>query len=60
MCELGDAEIAKRLEKAYKKKKSISKGIAFPTCINVNNVVSNYSAMPEDTTVLKDGDQVRM
>lgn len=42
------------------KRKVESKGIAFPTCISINNCVGHYSPLKDDTLVLKDGDVVKM
>jgi methionine aminopeptidase len=38
----------------------MEKGIAFPTCINVNQTVSNAALLPEDTRTLQEGDFVKM
>ena len=42
------------------KGKTIEKGVAFPTCVSVNNVVGHFSPLSEDTSELKDGDLVKM
>ncbi len=39
---------------------AMEKGIAFPTCINVNQTVSNAALLPEDTRTLQEGDFVKM
>lgn len=45
----------------YKKvKKKIERGVAFPTCISVNNIVCHFSPLGGDETVLEDGDVVKM
>lgn len=60
VCEFGDALIEAELAKVYKKAK-IEKGIAFPTCISVNECVGHYSPLKsESKTVLKVGDMVKM
>ncbi|KAG8973358.1 Curved DNA-binding protein (42 kDa protein) [Tulasnella sp. 425] len=64
LCVDGDAELAKLTAAAYPKaKKEMTKGIAFPTCISVNNVVSHFSPLPSDdlagTTIAK-GDVVKI
>ena len=46
ICAESDALIREKLSKIYTKKKFI-KGIAFPTCISVNEVCGNYSAAAE-------------
>jgi len=42
------------------KGKQIEKGIAFPTCLSVNNVVGHYSPVADDSTVLQEGDVVKI
>lgn len=45
----------------YKKvKKKIERGVAFPTCISVNNTICHFSPLAGDETVLEDGDIVKM
>lgn len=41
-------------------KKKIERGIAFPTCISVNNTVCHFSPLASDETVLAEGDVVKM
>ena len=48
LCTQSDAFIMDKLSKIYTKKKFI-KGLAFPTCISVNEVCGNYSAPAEIT-----------
>lgn len=43
---------------AGKKSKNLERGIAFPTCLAVNEICGHYSPMPEDSSALKDGDLV--
>jgi len=43
----------------YKDKK-MDKGLAFPTSISVNNCVGNFSPLPGDTTVVNEGDLVKV
>jgi len=57
LCKLGDNFIVQSLKKFYKK---LDKGVAFPTCINVNEVICHNSPLSTDTQVLKLGDVVRM
>lgn len=35
-----------------KKSKNLERGIAFPTCISVNNIMGHYSPMKDDSTSL--------
>uniref|UniRef100_A0AAQ6ACU4 Peptidase M24 domain-containing protein n=1 Tax=Amphiprion ocellaris TaxID=80972 RepID=A0AAQ6ACU4_AMPOC len=51
LCEKGDAFIATETGKIFKKEKDMKKGIAFPTCVSVNNCVY---------VILKDGDLVKI
>ena len=48
LCTQSDAFILDKLSKIYTKKKFI-KGLAFPTCISINEVCGNYSAPAEIT-----------
>ena len=41
-------------------KKKIERGVAFPTCLSVNNTVCHYSPLASDETVLKEGDILKM
>lgn len=61
LCRKGDQEIDSLMTGIYKSKK-ISKGIAFPTCISVNNCACHYSPSSENesSVVLKDGDIVKI
>jgi len=56
ICNQGDFLIEQELSKCYRKVKY--KGIAFPTCISLNNIAGHYSPPPTDSTVLKHGDLV--
>lgn len=64
ICQTGDSSILQHLEGVFTKKvdgKPISKGIAFPTCVNVNNTICHYSPLKSDPVVLlKAGDLVKM
>lgn len=47
--------------KVYKKEKELKKGIAFPTCLSVNNCVCHFSPAKNDADyTLKAGDVVKM
>ncbi|XP_057513211.1 ERBB-3 BINDING PROTEIN 1-like isoform X2 [Actinidia eriantha] len=41
-------------------KKKIERGVAFPTCISVNNTVCHFSPLASDETVLEDGDMIKI
>ncbi|GAB2211670.1 hypothetical protein Droror1_Dr00024996 [Drosera rotundifolia] len=59
--EKGDAFIKEQTRNMYKStKKKIEKGVAFPTCISVNNIVCHFSPLASDETVLEDGDVVKI
>lgn len=65
LCELGDRTINEATAKLFNKQdhipdEKIDRGLAFPTCINVNSVASHFSPLPDDKTVLKDGDIVKI
>lgn len=62
VCTLGDQLIEAGVSVIYNnpKRKVDSKGVAFPTCISINNCVGHFSPLKDDTTVLKDGDIVKM
>ncbi|XP_062397229.1 proliferation-associated protein 2G4b [Sardina pilchardus] len=61
LCEKGDAFIAAETSKVFKKEKDIKKGIAFPTCVSVNNCVCHFSPLKSDPDyMVKDGDLVKI
>jgi len=61
LCEKGDAFIVVETNKVFKKEKNMKKGIAFPTCVSVNNTVCHNSPLKSDDEVLlKDGDLVKI
>ncbi len=59
LCDWGDKLINAQASRIYKTKK-IEKGIAFPTCVSVNETVCHFSPFPEETFKLKEGDVVKM
>ncbi|XP_077465310.1 proliferation-associated protein 2G4-like [Stigmatopora argus] len=61
LCDKGDAFIMSETGKIFKKEKEMKKGIAFPTCVSVNNCVCHHSPLKSDPdVVLKDGDLVKV
>nr|AFG29445.1 Erb3 binding protein [Nervilia fordii] len=61
ICEKGDAFIREQAGSMYKNvKKKIERGVAFPTCISVNNTVCHFSPMASDDTVLEENDIVKI
>ena len=65
LCTQSDAFILDKLSKIYTKKKFI-KGLAFPTCISINEVCGNYSAPaeitddPHEKKTLSEGDVAKI
>ena len=59
ICKFGDDLIIEETNKTFKGKK-MDKGIAFPVCINVNEICGHFSPMVGDETVLNKGDLVKM
>lgn len=61
ICTLGDKLILEETGKVYKKEKELTKGIGFPTCISVNNIICHFSPLLSEADVLlKDGDLVKI
>lgn len=56
VCNFGDQLIVKQCQRIFKSNKLMEKGIAFPTCVSVNNVVCHNSPLDEDNYTLQDGD----
>ena len=54
LCEFGHKVIEASAAKLYTKKvegKQVDRGVAFPVCISVNDVVCNHSPLPTEETV---------
>ncbi|KAI3993482.1 hypothetical protein MKX01_002495 [Papaver californicum] len=61
ICEKGDSYIREQSGSMYKNvKKKIERGIAFPTCISVNNTICHFSPLASDETVLVQGDMMKI
>ncbi|KAF2306422.1 hypothetical protein P3X46_005032 [Hevea brasiliensis] len=61
ICEKGDTYIREQTGNMYKNvKKKIERGVAFPTCVSVNNTVCHFSPLASDETVLEEGDMVKI
>lgn len=63
LCKAGDALIDQKVDKLYTKREKgekIRKGVAFPTCITVNELVDNYSPLLSESKTLKEGDLVKI
>uniref|UniRef100_A0A6M2DG24 Putative peptidase n=1 Tax=Xenopsylla cheopis TaxID=163159 RepID=A0A6M2DG24_XENCH len=60
-CEYGDQLLSDETCKVFKKEKDLKKGIAFPTCISVNNCICHFSPTnTEPDYVLKEGDMCKV
>jgi len=59
VCTLGDKFINEQVAQVFKSGK-IEKGVAFPTCISVDNCAGHYSPLEADTATLKEGDLVKI
>jgi curved DNA binding protein len=61
LCVLGDKLLSEETGKVFKKEKDLKKGIAFPTCISVNNCICHFSPLQSDPDhLVKDGDLVKV
>jgi methionine aminopeptidase len=62
VCQAMDAFIEEEIRKVYnsKKTKKLDRGIAFPTCLSINNVMGHFSPLKEDSHDIKEGDVVKM
>ncbi|XP_043708300.1 ERBB-3 BINDING PROTEIN 1-like [Telopea speciosissima] len=61
VCEKGDAFIREQTGNMYKNvKKKIERGVAFPTCISINNTVCHFSPLASDEMVLQEGDLLKI
>lgn len=64
LCELGDKILEEETGKLYNKKDKeghkIEKGIAFPTCISVNEIVGHFSPLKGESRQLKAGDVAKI
>mmetsp|Transcript_5105 Transcript_5105/g.9385 ORF Transcript_5105/g.9385 Transcript_5105/m.9385 type:complete len:400 (-) Transcript_5105:164-1363(-) len=61
LCQFGTTIMEAAVEKLYTKQKQLEKGVAFPVCISVNDIVCNHSPLAsEELDALKDGDVVKM
>lgn len=61
ICEYGDELLSEETSKVFKKEKELKKGIAFPTCVSVNNCICHFSPVPsEQDYILKEGDLAKI
>eukprot|EP00002_Diphylleia_rotans_P026243 TRINITY_DN521_c0_g3_i1.p1 TRINITY_DN521_c0_g3~~TRINITY_DN521_c0_g3_i1.p1 ORF type:complete len:419 (+),score=109.63 TRINITY_DN521_c0_g3_i1:97-1353(+) len=59
LCRSGDSQIEEALKPLYVKAK-LPKGVAFPTCISINNCLGHFSPLSNDATVVREGDLVKI
>jgi len=61
ICEFGDKLLTEETSKVFKKEKELKKGIAFPTCVSVNNCICHFSPLvSEPDCILKEGDVAKV
>jgi len=61
LCIQGDQLITEKTNSVFKKEKELKKGIGFPTCVSVNNVIGHFSPLlSEPDVILQDGDVVKV
>jgi curved DNA binding protein len=63
ICKLGDDMLAEETGKLYNKKdkgRKIEKGLAFPTCISVNEILGHFSPLDGEGRQLKAGDVAKI
>ncbi|XP_077233043.1 ERBB-3 BINDING PROTEIN 1 [Tasmannia lanceolata] len=61
ICEKGDVFIREQTGNTYKNvKKKIERGVAFPTCISVNNTICHFSPLASDESILEENDVVKI
>ena len=62
VCQETDLFIEEELKKIFnnKKSKKLERGIAFPTCISVNNICGHFSPMADESVLLLEGDVAKI
>eukprot|EP00930_Biecheleria_cincta_P066175 TRINITY_DN521_c0_g3_i1.p1 TRINITY_DN521_c0_g3~~TRINITY_DN521_c0_g3_i1.p1 ORF type:complete len:386 (+),score=117.12 TRINITY_DN521_c0_g3_i1:53-1210(+) len=64
LCEMGDKIMEEETGKLYNKKpkdgKKVEKGVAFPTCVSVNELLGHYSPLKGESRQLKAGDVAKI
>ncbi|KAI1280872.1 Proliferation-associated protein 2G4 [Halotydeus destructor] len=61
ICKTGDELLLEETGKVFRKEKDMRKGIAFPTCVSVNNCICHFSPLKsENVYALKEGDLVKL
>ncbi len=60
-CIYGDKRLDEETSRVFKKDKDVKKGIAFPTCLSINNYICHFSPLVSDPDIiLKDDDIVKI
>jgi len=60
-CIFGDKRLDEETSRVFKKDKDVKKGIAFPTCLSVNNYICHFSPLVSDPDmILKDNDMIKI
>ncbi|RZF46769.1 hypothetical protein LSTR_LSTR002632 [Laodelphax striatellus] len=61
ICIFGDDLLLEETGKVFKREKELKKGIAFPTCVSVNNCICHYSPLRSQADyVIKEDDVVKV
>lgn len=62
LCQDSDLFIEEELKKIFnnKKSKKLERGIAFPTCVSVNQICGHYSPMADESFKLQEGDLAKI
>lgn len=64
LCEMGDKIMEEETGKLYNKKdksgKKMDKGIAFPTCVSINDIVGHFSPLKGESKKLAAGDVAKI
>lgn len=64
ICAKGDTFIEEEIKKVYSNKKTktnkLERGVAFPTCVNVNSITLHYSPLKDESSLLKEGDVAKL
>lgn len=64
ICEMGDKMMVEETGKLYNKKdkdgNKMEKGVAFPTCVSVNDILGHFSPMKGESKPLKEGDVAKI
>lgn len=59
ICTRSDLQLEESLQKIFNKKR-LEKGIAFPTCVSVNNICGYFSPLREESVPLEEGQLIKV